>query len=62
MLKDSLGPGFMFCHVVREDEEAVHVNDEPSFSNHVSEGIRHEMLECGGGGELVMPQNMTVGS
>ena len=36
MLKNLLGPGFM-------------LNDKPSFSNHVSEGIRHEMLECGGG-------------
>ena len=29
-----------------EDEEVIHVDDEPSFSNHVLEGIIHESLEC----------------
>ena len=32
-----------------EYEEIVHVDDKPSFSNHVSEGIVHETLECGRG-------------
>ena len=31
-----------------EYEESVHVDDKPSFSNHVSEGIVHKMLKCGG--------------
>ena len=33
----------------RENKEIVHVNDEPSFDNHVSEGIIHEPLECSWG-------------
>ena len=32
-----------------EYEEVVHVDDKPSFSNHVSKGVIHEMLKCGGG-------------
>ena len=32
-----------------EDEKVVHVNDEPSFGDHVTEGIIHETLECGRG-------------
>ena len=31
------------------DEEVVHVDDEPSFSDHVVERVVHESLECGGG-------------
>ena len=30
-----------------EDEEIIYVDDEPSFSDHVSEGVIHEMLEYG---------------
>jgi hypothetical protein len=30
-----------------EDKEVVHVNDKPSFGNHVLEGIIHESLEGG---------------
>ena len=35
---------------VREgDEKVIHVDDKPSFSDHVSEGVIHESLEhCGG--------------
>ena len=34
------------------DEEIVHVDNEPSFSNHIAEGVVHESLEgCGGVGE-----------
>ena len=47
--------------IVGVDEEVVHVNDGPFFSNHIPEQVRHELLESGGG-ELVMPKNMTVGS
>ena len=32
-----------------EYEEIIHVDDKPSFSNHILEGIIHEMLKCGGG-------------
>ena len=39
----------MIFVIIRVDEEVVHVNDEPSFSNHIPEGIRHELLESGGG-------------
>ena len=31
-----------------EDEEIIHVNDEPSFSDHVLEGVIYEMLKCDG--------------
>ena len=35
-----------------EDKEVVHINDEPSFCDHVSEGVIHELLEhCWGVGE-----------
>ena len=29
-----------------EDKEVIHVDDKPSFCNHVSEGVVHELLEC----------------
>ena len=35
--------------VWREDKEVIHINDEPSFSNHVSEGVIYELLESGWG-------------
>ena len=35
--------------VRRVDEEIIHVNDEPSFCNHVAKGIIHEVLEDGRG-------------
>ena len=34
--------------VREEDEEVVHVDDKPSFDDHVSEGVVHESLEGGG--------------
>ena len=34
------------------DEKIIHVDNEPSFSNHITEGVVHEALEgCGGVGE-----------
>ena len=34
------------------DEKIIHVDNEPSFSNHIAEGVVHEPLEgCGGVGE-----------
>ena len=34
--------------VVGVDKEVIHVNDEPSFCNHIPEGIRHKSLKGGG--------------
>ena len=31
------------------DEKIIHVNNEPSFGNHVAEGVVHETLEGSGG-------------
>ena len=31
------------------NEEVIHIDDEPSFSDHVSEQVVHESLECGRG-------------
>ena len=31
------------------DKEVIHVNDEPSFGDHISEGVIHKMLEGGRG-------------
>ena len=39
----------MGSRIRREDEEIVHVDNKPSFSDHVSEGIIHESLKGGGG-------------
>ena len=30
----------------RGNKEVIHVDDKPSFSDHVSEGVVHELLEC----------------
>ena len=35
--------------VGRVDEEIIHVNDKPSFCNHVMKGVIHEVLESGRG-------------
>ena len=39
----------MIFVIIGVDEEVVHVNDEPSFCDHVPEGIGHESLKSGGG-------------
>ena len=44
-----MGSFSMGFWVRRSDEEVIHVDDKLSFSNHVSEGVVHESLECGGG-------------
>ena len=31
------------------DKEIIHVDNEPSFGNHIPEGVIHETLECGRG-------------
>ena len=48
VLKDSLGAGGVVGVVVGVDKEVIHINDEPSFSYHISEGVGHESLEHGG--------------
>ena len=35
----------MYLSVGGEDEQVVHVDEKPPFSNHVSEGVVHEVLE-----------------
>ena len=49
MLKDMLGSFFMILVIVRVDEKVIHVNDEPSFCNHIPERVGHEPLEGGRG-------------
>ena len=39
----------MFSVVVRVNKKVVHVDDEPSFCNHIPERIGHESLKRGGG-------------
>ena len=39
----------MILVVVRVDEEVIHINDEPSFHNYISERVGHESLKGGGG-------------
>ena len=49
MLEDTFD-AFVVNFCIREDnKEVVHVNDKPSFSYHVVEGVIHESLECGWG-------------
>jgi len=48
-LEDTFGAFLMSSRVGGEDKEVVHVDDEPSFCDHVSEGVVHEPLEGGGG-------------
>jgi len=46
MLKDMFGTFFMCSSIRGEDKEVIHINDKPSFSDHVSERVIHESLEC----------------
>ena len=39
----------MILVIVRIDEEVVHVNDKPSFCNHIPERVGHESLKSRGG-------------
>ena len=49
MLEDVSGVFVMGFFIQGENEEIVHVDDEPSFGDHVPEGVIHEVLECGWG-------------
>jgi len=48
-LEDALGVFFMCSGVRGEDKEVIHVDDEPSFCDHVPKGVVHESLESGRG-------------
>jgi len=48
-LEDMLGAFLLGSGVGGEDEEVIHVDDEPSFCDHVPEGVIHESLESGRG-------------
>ena len=48
-LKDVESSFSMGVWVGRGDEEVIHVDDEPPFSDHISEGIIYESLECSRG-------------
>ena len=48
-LQDTFGAFFMEDGVRGVDEEIIHIDDEPSFGDHVTEGVVHESLKHGGG-------------
>ena len=48
-LQDAFGTFFVEGGVGGVDEEIIHIDDKPSFSNHVVEGVIHEALEGSGG-------------
>ena len=48
-LKNMAGSLCVGHGVGRGDEEVIHVDDEPSFSNHIMKGVVHESLECSWG-------------
>ena len=52
VLEDTFGAFTMGLFIRGEDKEVVHIDDEPSFCDHVLEGVVHESLErCWGIGE-----------
>ena len=48
MLEDTFGTFLVEGGVGGVNKEVVHVDDEPSFSNHFTERLVHEALEGGG--------------
>ena len=48
-LEDMFGAFVVGFLVGEEDQEIVHVDDKPSFGNHILEGVVHESLERRGG-------------
>jgi hypothetical protein len=48
-LEDAFGMLGVSSVIRGEDQEIIYVNYEPSFGNHVMEGVVHESLESGGG-------------
>ena len=52
MLEDAFGAFMMGIFVRGEDKEVIHINDKPSFCDHIPEGVVHESLErCWGVGK-----------
>ena len=49
LLQDVFGAFFVKGRVGGVDEKIIHVDNEPSFGNHITEGVVHEPLEGGGG-------------
>jgi len=47
-LENTFGAFFMSGGIGGEDEEVIHVDNKPSFCDHVPEGVIHESLESGG--------------
>ena len=48
-LQNAFGAFFVEGGVGGVDEEIIHVDHEPSFGDHITEGIVHEPLKSGGG-------------
>ena len=48
-LEDMAGSLSVGFRVRRGDEEVIHVDNQPSFSDHVLEQVIHELLECSRG-------------
>ena len=48
-LEDTASPLSMGFRVRGGNEEVIHIDDEPSLSDHILEGVVHESLECSGG-------------
>ena len=42
-----MGPFFVGCGVRGGNKEVIHIDDEPSFCDHVMEQVIHESLEYG---------------
>ena len=49
VLEDAFRAFFMEGGVGGVDKKIIHIDDEPSFGNHIAEGVVHEALEGGGG-------------
>ena len=49
LLEDTTSSFCMGLWVGKGNEEVIHIDDEPSFSDHVLKGVVHELLECGRG-------------
>ena len=48
-LQDMFGAFLMEGGVRGVDEEVIHIDDKPSFGDHVAEGVVHELLKSGRG-------------
>ena len=48
-MEDAFGAFAVGFFVRGEDKEVIHINDKPSFSDHIAERVIHEPLERGRG-------------